>query len=458
MPVAPAAHVDGPGRVRRVSATPGRIFLSRIVGQAVFDPAGDQVGKLRDVVVAVRSATQRPRVLGIVVEVLGRRRVFLPITRVTSLGSGQIITTGVLNVRRFEQRSTETLAIHQLLDRTVTLPDGTPGTVYDLAMEQDPRRDWYISTLAVQAAGKRFGRRGPQQVLEWDEVKGLTGAESTQGATHLLATMDEMRAADVANALRDLPPKRRMEVVSELDDERLADVLEELPEKYQVEILGVLDPDRAVDVLTEMDPDDAADLLGELPPATAEALLALMEPEDAEDVRRLLTYEERTAGGMMTTEPVVLPPDATIADALARIRNPDLIPALASMVYVCRPPLETPTGKFIGLVHIQRMLREPPAAAVGTVIDKDVEPLSPDAPLGRVTRLLATYNLVTVPVVDDEGHLLGAVTVDDVLDHILPDDWRDIDDHEPDEPDDLTHPAGPEPASVLPPRSGRHGA
>lgn len=410
-----------------MSATASRIFLSRIVGQAVFDPAGDQVGKLRDVVVAVRSPKQRPRVLGIVVEVLGRRRVFLPITRVTSLDSGQIITTGVLNVRKFEQRSTETLAIHELLDRTVTLPDGSAGTVYDLAMQQDPRRDWYISDLAVQQAGKRFGRRGPQHVLEWDEVDGLTRAETGQGATHLLATMDEMRAADVANALRELTPKRRVEVVTELDDERLADVLEELPEKFQVEILGVLDPGRAVDVLTEMDPDDAADLLAELPVATAEQLLAQMEPEDADDVRRLLSYEERTAGGMMTTEPVVLPADATIAEALARIRNPDLIPALASMAYVCRSPLETPTGKFLGVVHFQALLREPPSTLVGTIVDNGIDWPRPTASLQHVANLLAAYNMVALPVVDEDSHLLGAVTIDDVLDHLLPEGWRESD-------------------------------
>lgn len=410
-----------------MSATPGRIFLSRIVGQAVFDPAGDQVGKLRDVVVAVRSARQRPRVLGLVVEVLGRRRIFLPIMRVTSLDSGQIITTGVLNVRRFEQRRTETLAIHELLDRTVTLPDGSSGTVYDLAMEQDSRRDWHISDLAVQRGGKRFGRRGPKQVLEWDQVAGLTTDEPGQGATHLLATMDQMRAVDLANALRDLTSKRRLEVITELNDERLADVLEELPEKDQVEILGVLDPDRAADVLTEMNPDDAADLLGELPPATAEQLLGRMEPDDAEDVRRLLTYEERTAGGMMTTEPVVLPPDATLAEALARVREPEIIPALASMIYVCRPPAETPTGKFLGVVHFQALLREPPSTLVGAILDNDIEWPRPDASLEHVANLLAAYNMVALPVVDENRHLLGAVTIDDVLDHLLPEGWREQD-------------------------------
>jgi flagellar motility protein MotE (MotC chaperone)/sporulation protein YlmC with PRC-barrel domain len=401
--------------------------LSRIVGHEVFDPNGDQVGKLRDVVVAVRSDTQRPRVLGLVIEVLGRRRVFLPITRVTSMDSGQIITTGVLNVRKFEQRRTETLAMHQLFDRTVTTPDGTSATVYDLAMEQDPRRDWYISDVAVQAVGKRFGRRGPHVVLEWDQVTGLATEEAGQGATHLLAQLDEMRAADVANALRDLPVKRRMEVVAELGDERLADVLEELPEKEQVEILGVLDPERASDVLTEMNPDDAADLLGELPPATAEQLLQRMEPDDAEDVRRLLTYEDRTAGGMMTTEPVVISADTTIAEALARIREPELIPALASMAYVCRSPLETPTGRFLGIVHFQALLREPPSTQVGTIVDNDIDWPRPDASLEHVANLLATYNMVALPVVDENSHLLGAVTIDDVLDHLLPEGWRDQD-------------------------------
>ncbi|WP_311208596.1 MULTISPECIES: magnesium transporter MgtE N-terminal domain-containing protein [unclassified Aeromicrobium] len=410
-----------------MSSSPGRIFLSRIVGQEVFDPAGDQVGKLRDVVVAVRSARQRPRVVGLVVEVLGRRRVFLPIGRVTSLDSGQIITTGVLNVRRFEKRSSETLAIHELLDRTVSLPDQRGGTVYDLAMEQDTRRDWFIGTVAVQETGKRFGRRGATHVVDWDEVTGLVGEEASQGATHLLATMDEMRPADLANALLDLPAKRRTEIVGELVDERLADVLEELPDTVQVEILGVLDPERAADVLEEMDPDDAADLLGELPTATSEQLLALMEPEDAEDVRRLLVYEDRTAGGMMTTEPVILPPDATIAEALARVREPEIGPALASMVYVCRPPVETPTGRFLGIVHVQALLREPPSTLVGGLADNDIDWPRPDATLEQVASLLASYDMLALPVVDENNHLIGAVTIDDVLDHLLPEGWRERD-------------------------------
>jgi Mg/Co/Ni transporter MgtE len=150
-----------------------------------------------------------------------------------------------------------------------------------------------------------------------------------------------------------------------------------------------------------------------------------MEPDEAEDVRRLLSYDEYTAGGMMTTEPVILSPDATVAEALARVRNAELSPALASQVYVCRPPLETPTGRFVGVAHTQRLLREPPSSLVSRVCDTDLEPVPATATLPQVTTYLATYNLVALPVVDDNDHLLGAVTVDDVLDHLLPDDWRE---------------------------------
>jgi len=149
-----------------------------------------------------------------------------------------------------------------------------------------------------------------------------------------------------------------------------------------------------------------------------------MEPEDAEDVRRLMRYEDYSAGGMMTTEPIVLTADSTVADALATLRRAEISPALASQVFVCRPPVETPTGRFIGIAHFQRLLREPPATLVGSVVDTDIEPLSPEASLNEVTSYLAAYNMVAVPIVDEHDRLLGAVSVDDVLDHLLPEDWR----------------------------------
>ncbi|MCB0942774.1 MAG: magnesium transporter, partial [Mycobacterium sp.] len=204
-----------------------------------------------------------------------------------------------------------------------------------------------------------------------------------------------------------------------------ADILQELPEDDQTELLMQLDTARAADVLEAMDPDDAADLLGVLNPTEAEVLLRRMDPEDSEDVRRLLSHSPDTAGGLMTSEPVVVAPDTTVAEALARVRNPDLTPALASLVFVVRPPTATPTGRYLGCVHLQALLREPPANLVSGIVDDDLPSLTPETPLGAVTRYFAAYNLVCGPVTDEENHLLGAVSVDDVLDHLLPHDWRD---------------------------------
>ena len=409
-----------------MSSSPSRVFVARLVGLPVFDPRGDQVGKVRDLVVALRSESNQPRVLGLVAEVFGRRRIFVPMTRVTAIEGGQVHTTGLLNMRRFELRQAETLVIGQMLDRSVTIrPTGTTGVVYDVGMEQARNRDWVISRLAIQEPGKGLRRRGQTHIVEWRDVDGLSRREGAQGVTHLLAALTDLRPADAAAVIHDLPSERRTAVIAGLNDERLADVLEELPEEDQVEILQLLDTERAADILEEMSPDDAADLIADLSPETAATLLAAMEPGEADEVRRLMSYAEKTAGAMMTPEPVILSPDATVADALAHVRNPDLTPSLAALVYICRQPLETPTGRLLGAAHIQRLLREPPSTLVAAALDESMDPLRPDAGIDAVAAHLATYNLVAAPVVDEEGRLLGAVTVDDLLDHMLPDGWRD---------------------------------
>lgn len=409
-------------------ATATRVFCSRLSGVAVFDPNGDQIGKVRDVVVTLRLDDQPPRTLGLVVEIQQRRRIFLPIDRVNSMEADAILLgTGTLNLKRFEQRPRETLVLAELLDRRVTLLDGGAAvSVSDAAIEQARNRDWLLTRLAVrEITGKRITRRGHVRQIDWNAVTGLSLSPADQGADSLLAVYEDMKAADVANALRELPEARRQQIAEALTDARLADVLEELPEEDQVEIIGRLQGARAADVLEAMDPDDAADLLAELPAAERERLLALMEPDESRPVRQLMAYSEDTAGGLMTSEPVILPPDATIAEALARVRAPELSAALATQVYVVRPPVATPTGTFLGLVHIQRLLREPPSSLVSGVIDDELDPLTTGASLPQLTRYFATYNLVAAPVVDADNHLVGAVTVDDLLDSLLPEDWRE---------------------------------
>jgi Mg/Co/Ni transporter MgtE len=217
---------------------------------------------------------------------------------------------------------------------------------------------------------------------------------------------------------------RRREVAEALEDDRLADLLEELPEDEQVKLIESLDVERAADVLEEMEPDDAADLLGELSLAERDHLLAHMEPDEAGDLRRLLSYDRNTAGGLMTSEPLVVTAETTVAEVLARLRDPELSSALAAQVFVAEPPTVTPTGRYIGAVGFQRLLREPPGSLVGSCIDSQHEPVPPDLRELEVARRLAAYDAIAVPVCDASGRLLGCVTVDDVLDRVLPVGWR----------------------------------
>lgn len=328
-------------------------------------------------------------------------------------------------MRRFSKRDSELLVDADLFDRDVEREH--PTKIQDVSMVQARNREWELHSVALKVRSGLsrfgFGGRSTTEIVGWHEIPQLVlGAGRT--AAHLVAEFADMKPADIAQELHDLDPRSRAAVVKQLDDETLAEAMEELPEDEQVALLTTLDTERAADVLEEMDPDDVADLIRELPESVAEVLLRAMEPHEASDVRRLLVYEEQSAGGMMTPEPIILPTHATVADALARCSDESLTPALASMVFICRHPLDTPSGQYVGAAHFQQLLRSAPTLHVATMLDHNLEPLATNSPLPQVSRFFATYNLVVAPVVNEAGQLVGAITVDDVLDHMLPDDWR----------------------------------
>ena len=407
-----------------MSAT--RVFVARLAGCGVFDPAGDRVGKVIDVLVSYRKSGA-PKTTGMLVEISGRRRVFVPIARVTSISAGQVITTGLIDLRRFTQRGQEVRVIAEILGRKVRLLDGSgEASIEDLAVEQNKTRDWIISELFLRrpkTSASPFAR-GATLFAAWEQVTEEDKGEDGQSAQALIATYSEMRPADLASALLDLPDERMIEVAEELDDERLADVLEELPEDEQIDIIAELDDERAAEVLDLMEPDDAADLMANLPEERSEAILDLMDEEEAEDIRMLMQFDEFTAGGLMTTEPIICAADATVAEAMAMIRKKEVSPVLAASVFVTLPPYETATGRYLGTVHFQKMLRYPPHERLSVLLDVELEPVKADTHISVIHRTFANYNLVALPVVDDEHRLIGVVTVDDVLDHLLPDDWR----------------------------------
>jgi len=390
------------------------VFTSRLSGRPLRDSDGQAVGRVRDVVLLPPAGGEPPRAIGLVVT-LQRRQIFVNLGRVAEISfDGVRLRGGTVDMRRFSRRTGEML-VSELYDR----PAGS-GVVLDVGISASQRRmsGWEVTSLAI---GRSRGlRHHGTTVVPWDQYPQLF---EVPGQDEQLIELREMRPADLANAVQRLSATRRRQLAEALQDEELADLLEEMPEQDQVRFLAMLGLERSADVVEEMQPDDAADLLAEMPPEQRERLLAAMESVQAADLRRLLGYDATTAGGLMTSQPLIFAPDAAVAEVLARIREPELAVTAAAQVYVCEPPLTTPTGRFLGTVGFQRLLRHAPAETVGQCV-RPSNFVRPDLPERELAVRLAAYNLVGVAVCDDAGRLLGAVTVDDVLDRLLPADWR----------------------------------
>ena len=391
------------------------VYVTRLTRLPLLGSDGNDVGRVVDAVLDLGS--KPPRINGVVVGVQ-RRRVFVGIGRIGEIGAeGARLRRGSVNLRQFQLREGERLLAGEIIG--TRLKD---TRVVDVGLTPAPEPfAWEIATVALASRRVPGLRRAPQ-ILDWSEAGELFASD--RPLDRQAAELGGLHPAEMAGAIRRLPLSRRRILASELEDDRLADLLEELSEDEQVRLVEGLDPTRLARVLDEMEADDAADLLGEFTDIRRAELLLAMDPDEAEPVRRLLSYEHDTAGGLMTPEPIILATTATVAEALARVRDPGLPVPLAAAVYVCRPPLETPTGRYLGSVGIQRLLRETPSKPLGRCVEEDVEPVNVDASDRDVAVQLAAYDVVSLGVVDDSGRLVGAVTIDDVLDHLLPSDWR----------------------------------
>jgi CBS domain-containing protein len=398
------------------------VYVSRLVRLPLLGADGTEVGRLVDVVLGAAAGDTPPQVNGFVVS-LHRRRVFVGVGRVGELSpDGARLKRGTVNVREFALRPGETLVVGRILGRAVR-----GRRAVDVGLSPTQPAGWEVATVAL-SGGRLLNRRRATEVVDWAQAAELFG--NTRGRQ--AAAIGQLHPVEMATALRDMPLYQRRVLAQALEDERLADLLEELSEDEQVRIVEGLDLDRVARVLDEMDADDAADLLGELSGKRRAELLRAMDPEEAEPVRRLLTNQPDTAGGLMNPEPIILAPAVTVAEALARIREHEVPVAMAAQVFVCRPPTETPTGRYLGVAGFQRLLREAPSKPIGRCLDDQVAPISVDASDRDVASRLAAYDAVALPVTDDGGRLVGAITVDDVLDRLLPSDWRTHYSEEPD--------------------------
>jgi CBS domain-containing protein len=404
------------------------LYLSQAIGRPVRDQHREPIGTVADLIVAI--GDQYPPVTGIVVKTNGRE-IFLHWNSVTSLDAGgATLGTSAIDISKFQQRPNEIRLKQDLMDRQIVDIDGRKVVrVNDLRLDE-VEGALHLVAVDVGAAGllRRLGIEGPwrtiahglgrgvpERYIDWEDVDPVERSIASVRLRVPHRGLAELHPADLATIMDQLSRSDRVGVIEALDDEAAADAIGEMEPETQVDILEDLEPGRAADILEEMDPDEAADLVADLSDESRVEILGLMEKEDADEVQELMTYGEETAGGIMTTEFVAVPATLTAAQTIDRLR--ELEPDAETIYYVYVTDEE---GCLCGVLSLRDLIVAKPEMLISSCMYPEPVAVRTDASQEEVTEVVARYNLLAVPVVDEDGRLEGIVTVDDAIDTLLP--------------------------------------
>jgi CBS domain-containing protein len=403
--------------------------LTQIIRSPLADQAGEPIGRIEDVVVRLGSDVHPPLV-GLQVRLSGRQ-VFVPIGQVADLTPGRARMTGdTVNLKRFERREREVLLRQDILDRKVIqIEAGRLIPAADIALGATGT-GWSVVGIDVRSGPflQRVLRRTTQRpldraaIVDWSHIEPFVGHVPTAKRRLPLQRLRRLHPAQIADLVEAASHEEGNEIITAVgaDPELEADVFEELDTGHQREFLEDRSDSEAAEVLGTMSPDDAADLLGELPQERRAPILARLPAEEQAKVRRLLAYNPGTAGGLMTPEFVAVDQHTTVAQALQQVTQ--------ASRKVLAVHLTDAEQRFIGSLSLHALLLAPRDSEVRDTGDLIAARLRVDADFTSVALLMADYNLTEAPVVDAEDHLVGAISVDDVLEALIPDHWRRRDD------------------------------
>ena len=407
-------------------------FLSRCIGLPVRDPSGEPLGTIADLIVAIGG--KYPPVTGLVVRT-DRRRIFIPWSDVDAFDDeGARLSVRTIDIGKFRQRQNEILLKANLLDKQIVDIEGRKVIrVNDVSLDNvegrlrlvavDVGAAGLLRRLGAERAVRRLANRLnatiPERYIDWEDVDPLDSTIASVKLRVPHAKLAELHPADLASIIEDLAPRDRAGVLAALDDEALADVVEEMEPETQVDVMEDLTPERAADILEEMSPDDAADLVADLDQETRDEILAHMEKDEADEVQELLGYDEDSAGGLMTTEFIAVEERMTAGEAIDRLR--ELEPDAETIYYVY---VLDEDGKLVGVLSLRDLIIARPDAPIHEVMIREPKAVNVNADQDEVAEVVAHYNLLAVPVVDDDGAMMGIVTVDDALDTVIPTAWK----------------------------------
>jgi len=403
-------------------------FFSKLLGQTVRDVQGKSAGTLQDLVVTLRQ--RYPNVSAMIVK-RGRKRYVAPWSAVASLeesGSLLRIPAGRLSTR--ELQPDEILLSGQVLDKQIVDTEGRKLIrVNDIQLARtgnvlrvvavDISSGAILRRIGLSKVSGRLSKNPKPHLIDWGNVDPRTSDAGSVRLTVPRKDLSLLHPADIAELAHELSPEERAAVLDALEDDVAADAVEEMHPSFQASLINEMADDKASELLSNMSPDDAADLLADLPPERARRLIGMMDKDDAEDVQELLTYPENSAGGIMTTEFAHVPPEATADEAIALLRRQE--PEVETVYYIY---VTDKREHLLGVFSLRNLLREAPGRKVREFMTADPVSVRLVAGEEEITQAIAKYNLLALPVVDDDGVLHGIITVDDAIDLVLPPVWK----------------------------------
>jgi len=442
-------------------------YLSQLLKRPVLTNRGERLGKIKDLVARLEalnvtnevSMEEFPPISGLVVQIADQD-IFIPSFQLRSLGpTGAELSTAQVDWGAFQRRQGEVLLYRDILDKQLIDRDGrrvvrandlqlysVDGVIrvaaVDVSVEAVLRRLAFgrlfggaDAAPTPASAGSGLLRRrtgvGPK-LIRWADIEPLRSGVPDVRLRLPHERLALLHPVDLAHIADELGRQQAAEIIESLDDETAAETLQEMSEERQADIVESLDHERAADILEEMDPDDAADLLGDLDETHAEDLLRRMDREEAQDVEELLAYPEKSAGGMMTSEFITVPARYTVEDALAFMRRMEDPPDVIDYLYVVEEELpstrreqmeEQGEGKLLGIATLRDLILSPSDRSLSEIMDTDIVSVAPDESQERASRLMAEYNLLALPVVDEQDRIRGIITVDDAMEVLLPEPW-----------------------------------
>jgi len=406
----------------------GELFVSEILKKQVLDPKGEELGRVRDVVVV--RGEPFPKVSSLVIE--KKKRLYSVPWSDLSIFNKRIISAKIYgeNLQLNQFSETDLLIVRDVFDKQIVDANGAKVVrVNDVKLEGfhseailvavDVGMRGIMRRLGFERGGEDvmriFHKRLPHNLISWAYIQPLEPKLTKISLTVPRQMVSELHPADIADIISQVSHKEGASFFTGLDVETAAEALSELQPDVQAAIITGMDTDKAADIIEEMPPDEAADVLSDLPMDKAKEILEQIEKEEAEDIQELLSHEEDTAGGLMTNVFIAYPPEITVKDAIDRFKKDAEEVETVYYIYVLNSE-----EKLLGVVSLRDLLLGDPAAPLAEIMETKLKTVTPDTDEVDVGEIVSKYNLVALPVVDTEGALLGIIAVDDILDRVLP--------------------------------------